>query len=94
MGTASIQLRFSTERPEVYDVESSVKFDPSEKHTDYESFISKVESLKNTNWEQPFGDGTASDKIVQDLVNLSDTDSFKKHATSDYPFDISNSLKG
>ena len=94
LGTASIQLRFSTERPEVYDVESSVKFDPSEKHTDYESFISKVESLKNTNWKQPFGDGTASDKIVQDLVNLSDTDSFKKHAPSDYPFDISNSLKG
>jgi UDP-N-acetylglucosamine 2-epimerase (non-hydrolysing) len=94
LGTPSIQLRFSTERPEVYDVKSSVKFDPSEKHTDYESFISKVESLKNTNWEQPFGDGRASDKIVQDLVNLSNTDSFKKHAPSDYPFDVSNSLKG
>ena len=94
LGTPSIQLRFSTERPEVYDVKSSVKFDPSEKHTDYESFISKVESLKNTNWEQPFGDGRASDKIVQDLVNLSNTDSFKKHAPSDYPFDVTNSLKG
>ena len=94
LGTASIQLRFSTERPEVYDVNSSVKFDPSVKHTDYESFILKVESLKNTKWEQPFGDGTASDKIVQDLVNLSNTDSFKKHAPSDYPFDISNSFKG
>jgi len=94
LGTASIQLRFSTERPEVYDVKSSVKFDPSEQHTDYESFISKVESLKNTKWEQPFGDGTASNKIVQDLVNLSNTDSFKKHSPSDYPFDISNSLKG
>jgi UDP-N-acetylglucosamine 2-epimerase (non-hydrolysing) len=94
LGTASIQLRFSTERPEVYDVKSSVKFDPSEQHTDYESFISKVESLKNTKWEQPFGDGTASNKIVQDLVNLSNTDSFKKHLPSDYPFDISNSLKG
>ena len=94
LGTASIQLRFSTERPEVYDVESSVKFNPSEQHTDYESFISKVESLKNTKWEQPFGDGTASDKIVQDLVNLSNTDSFKKHSPSDYSFDISNSFKG
>ena len=94
LGTASIQLRFSTERPEVYDVKSSVKFDPSEQHTDYESFISKVESLKNTNWEQPFGDGTASEKIVQDLVNLSNTDSFKKHSPSDYSFDISNSFKG
>ena len=93
LGTASIQLRFSTERPEVYDVKSSVKFDPSEQHTDYESFISKVESLKNTKWEQPFGDGTASDKIVQDLVNLSNTDSFKKHSPSDYSFDISNSFK-
>ena len=40
LGTASIQLRFSTERPEVYDVKSSVKFDPSiEQHTEYESFI-------------------------------------------------------
>ena len=94
LGTASIQLRFSTERPEVYDVKSSVKVDPSEKHNEYESFISKVESLKNTKWEQPFGDGTASDKIVQDLVNLTNTDSFNKHAPSDYPFDISNSLKG
>ena len=94
LGTASIQLRFSTERPEVYDVKSSVKFDPSEQHTDYESFISKVESLKNTKWEQPFGDGTASDKIVQDLVNLSNTDSFKKHSPSDSSFDISNSFKG
>ena len=94
LGTASIQLRFSTERPEVYDVKSSVKFDPSEQHTDYESFISKVESLKNTKWEQPFGDGTASDKIVEDLVNLSNTDSFKKHSPSDYSFDISNSFKG
>jgi UDP-N-acetylglucosamine 2-epimerase (non-hydrolysing) len=94
LGTASIQLRFSTERPEVYDVKSSVKFDPSEQHADYESFISKVESLKNTKWEQPFGDGRASDKIVQDLVNLSNTDSFKKHSPSDYPFDISNSFKG
>ena len=94
LGTASIQLRFSTERPEVYDVKSSVKFDPSEQHTDYESFISKVESMKNTKWEQPFGDGTASDKIVEDLVNLSNTDSFKKHSPSDYSFDISNSFKG
>jgi UDP-N-acetylglucosamine 2-epimerase (non-hydrolysing) len=94
LGTASIQLRFSTERPEVYDVKSSVKFDPSEKHSDYESFISKVDNLKNTTWKQPFGDGTASDQIVKDLVNLSNTDSFMKHAPTDYPFDISNSFKG
>jgi UDP-N-acetylglucosamine 2-epimerase (non-hydrolysing) len=73
---------------------SSVKFDPSEEHSEYESFLLKVENMKNTTWEQPFGDGSASDEIVKDLVNLSNTDSFKKHTPSDYPFDIRNSFKG
>ena len=94
LGTPSIQLRYSTERPEVYDVNSSVKFDPSKKNNEYESFISKAISLKNTNWIHPFGDGMASEKIVKDLELLSKTDSFKKHAPSDYQFDISNSFKG
>ena len=93
LGTPSIQLRFSTERPEVYDVKSSVKFDPSIEHNEYQSFLNKAQSLMDTKWKQPFGDGNASSKIVEDLIHLSQNDAFKKHKPGDYPFDISNSFK-
>ena len=36
IGKPSIQMRHSTERPEVYDVSSSIKFDPSEDINDFE----------------------------------------------------------
>ncbi len=84
---------FSTERPEVYDVKSSVKFDPSIEHNEYQSFLNKAQSLMDTKWKQPFGDGNASSKIVEDLIHLSQNDAFKKHKPGDYPFDISNSFK-
>ena len=93
LGTPSIQLRFSTERPEVYEVNSSVKFNPSIDHNEYDSFLSKVENLIGTKWVQPFGDGTASGNIVEDLIHQSKNDTFNKHHPSDYPFDISNSFK-
>ena len=67
LGTPSIQLRFSTERPEVYEVNSSVKFNPSIDHNEYDSFLSKVENLIGTKWVQPFGDGTASGKYSRRL---------------------------
>ena len=49
--------------------------------------------LVDTKWAQPFGDGKASDSIVDDLVELSESKSFHKHNKENYPFDISNSFK-
>ena len=49
--------------------------------------------LVDTKWEQPFGDGKASINIVDDLLELSHTNSFHKHNKENYPFDISNSFK-
>ena len=49
--------------------------------------------LVDTKWAQPFGDGKASDNIVDDLVELSESNSFHKHNKENYPFDISNSFK-
>jgi len=89
----SIQMRYSTERPEVYDVGASIKFDPSSKISDFQGYIDKVMKLVDTNWEQPFGEGNASDNIVNDLVELSHSNSFHKHNKENYPFDISNSFK-
>ena len=48
--------------------------------------------LVGTKWAQPFGDGKASDNIVDDLVELSESNSFHKHNKQNYPFDISNSF--
>ena len=39
-------MRYSTERPEVYDVSSSIKFDPSEDINDFEIYINNKISLK------------------------------------------------
>ena len=94
LGIPSIQMRYSTERPEVYDVKASVKFDPTVNDDSATSVINKVNGLISTKWSNPFGDGTASEIIVNDLVELSKQNNFKKHNSSDYPFDVSNSFKG
>ena len=94
LGIPSIQMRYSTERPEVYDVKASVKFDPTVNGDSAISVINKVNGLISTKWSNPFGDGTASEIIVNDLVELSKQNNFKKHNSSDYPFDVSNSFKG
>ena len=93
IGKPSIQMRPSTERPEVYDVGSSIKFDPSEEIKDFEIYISKVNKLTSNEWKQPFGDGNSSEKIVNDLIELSSTDTFNKHNRSDYAYDVSNAFK-
>ena len=68
IGIPSIQMRFSTERPEVYDVNASINFDPTQ---DYNSPIEQVTKLIGTNWNNPFGDGNSSEIIVKDLKQLS-----------------------
>ena len=93
IGNPSIQMRHSTERPEVYDVGSSIKFDPSEEIKDFEIYISKVNKLTSNEWKQPFGDGNSSEKIVNDLIELSSTDTFNKHNRNDYAYDVSNAFK-
>ena len=69
-------MRYSTERPEVYDVKASVKFDPTVNNNIGE-IIDKVNNLKK-GWKNPFGDGNSSEIIVNDLIELSNSDSFRK----------------
>jgi UDP-N-acetylglucosamine 2-epimerase (non-hydrolysing) len=92
LGIPSIQLRYSTERPEVYEVGSSIKFDPTLKYENYNLLHESAESLANSNWQQPFGDGTASQTIVEDLIYLSKNNDFNKHKKENYDFDISRSF--
>lgn len=92
LGVPSIQMRYSTERPEVYDVKASVKFDPTNNNLEIYKILSDVEDL-NKNWVNPFGVGNSSEIIVNDLIELSKSNDFKKHKPTDYSFDVSNSFK-
>ena len=92
LNVPSIQMRYSTERPEVYDVRASVKFDPTNNLVDSDEVIGAVMNL-NRGWSHPFGDGNSSEIIVKDLIELSNSNTFKRHSPKDYPFDTSRSFK-
>ena len=88
----SIQMRYSTERPEVYEVGSSIKFDPTLEVQKFQDIHLMVDSLNNNKWSHPFGDGTSSKVIVEDLIDLSKNNKFHMHNKEDYDFDISRSF--
>ena len=70
LGVPSVQMRTSTERPQVYDCGGSVKFDP---HTDYSpaelsAIVKSATDRRSTTWAHTLGDGLASQRIADDLV--------------------------
>jgi UDP-N-acetylglucosamine 2-epimerase (non-hydrolysing) len=76
----SLQMRRATERPQVYDCGSSVKFDPSEPESyPHDAVFAKLEALVGRTWEHGLGDGHASERIVADLLSRLDTDGFRGH---------------
>lgn len=92
LNVPSIQMRYSTERPEVYDVKASIKFDPTVNYANISETIDEVSKIKR-GWKNPFGEGNSSEIIVNDLIELSNSDTFRRHMPSDYPFDTSRSFK-
>lgn len=91
----SVQMRRSTERPQVYDARSSVKFDPTEpeRYPPSEVF-GKLERLVGTTWEHGLGDGLSSKRIVDDIVFRFRNNSFAGHQPKNYHLDISRSYQG
>ncbi len=69
LGVPSIQMRMSTERPEVYEVGSSIKFDPT-RNANFDEIIFEFEKLSNRVWKQPFGDGLASNRIATEIIKF------------------------
>lgn len=90
----SLQLRKSTERPQVYDAGSSVKFDPAQPEL-YPSrhVYEKLEALYGKTWPNPLGDGKASGRIAGDLLARLENGSFGGHHPSQYHLNISRSFR-
>jgi UDP-N-acetylglucosamine 2-epimerase (non-hydrolysing) len=81
----SLQMRKSTERPQVYDVGSSVKFDPAEadKYPAADVFR-KLESLVGRKWVHTLGDGQSSERIAEDLHRRIVDNDFFRHKPEHY----------
>jgi UDP-N-acetylglucosamine 2-epimerase (non-hydrolysing) len=90
----SLQMRKSTERPQVYDVGSSAKFDPA-KPDQYppDTVYAKFESLYGRTWANPLGDGRASERITNDLVMRLRNGAFRRHKPEDYHLDVRRSYR-
>lgn len=90
----SLQIRKSTERPQVYDVGSSVKFDPAEAwRYPHDVVFHKLEGLYGKTWEHRLGDGKASERVVNDLLDRLRNDGFRMHKPEEYHLNIRRSYR-
>ena len=90
----SLQMRKATERPQVYDVGSSVKFDPTQPDRyPHDIVYRKLEGLYGKTWKHNLGDGKASERIVNDLLNRLRNDGFRMHKPEDYHLEIARSYR-
>lgn len=94
IGVPSLQIRKATERPQVYDCRSSVKFDPA-RPQDYPAheLFAKLEALYGTTWEHGLGDGHASERLVEDLLHRVQTDTIRGHLPENSHIDVSRSYR-
>jgi len=94
LGVPSLQIRKATERPQVYDAGSSVKFDPA-RPNDYPHNVvyEKLENLCGKKWEHNLGDGKASERIVGDLLDRLRNDGFRMHKPQDYHLETARSYR-
>ena len=96
LGVPSIQVRKATERPQVYDCGSSVKFDPTstEEKYHFDTIWAKTWKIKNTKWDHNLGDGHSSQRIVDDILERLETnDGFRNHLPEKNHLDISRSFQ-
>jgi UDP-N-acetylglucosamine 2-epimerase (non-hydrolysing) len=90
----SLQMRKSTERPQVYDVGSSVKFDPADaSHYPAAEVFRKMEGLVGKTWPQTLGDGRSSERIAQDLHRRVVENDFARHKPGHYHVPVARSYR-
>ena len=77
----TVQMRRSTERPEVYDVGGAVRFDPGAEwlDVDLERVVGSFDALSEHTWRHSLGDGHASERIIGDLIARLEGSGFRNH---------------
>jgi UDP-N-acetylglucosamine 2-epimerase len=94
LGVPSLQIRKATERPQVYDCGSSVKFDPARPEDyDADELYAKLEWLRVREWEHGLGDGNSSERLVDDLVQAVVSGEIRGHRPEDSHIDVSRSYR-
>ena len=94
LGVPSVQMRRASERPQTYDIGSSVKFDPTQpKKYPANRIYAKLELLRGRKWKHGLGDGKASQRIYSDVVKRLLTDTVAMHRPKDYHLDIRRSYR-
>jgi UDP-N-acetylglucosamine 2-epimerase (non-hydrolysing) len=90
----SLQMRKSTERPQVYDVKSSVKFDPAEPaRYPAADVFRKLDALRGTRWTHTLGDGQSSQRIADDLHRRVIERDFARHRPEHYHVPVARSFR-
>lgn len=81
LGVPSIQMRTSTERPQVYDSGGCVKFDPLLTYSANElgTVIDSARNRRTTQTKHTLGDGNASSIIVSDLLRRFESGQWRGH---------------
>ncbi len=65
----AINIRKSTERPQIYDVKSCVKFDPDQPNKYPPKLVlKKLAAITGKRWKHTFGDGRSSERIAKDII--------------------------
>ena len=83
LGIPAVQMRKATERPQVYEFGSAVKFDPSSNSSIVDT-VKALDKLKAHSWKHGFGDGEASYRIVDDLIERFNSNTFNGHQPTKY----------
>lgn len=80
LNVPAVQIRKSTERPQVYDVRGAVKFDPDqpEKYTP-KIVYKKLNKITGTTWKHTLGDGKSSERIANDIIMRLRTGKLRGH---------------
>lgn len=89
----AVQIRKSTERPQVYDVKGAVKFDPDQpkKYTP-EIVYKKLNAITGTRWKHILGDGKASKRIAKDIIKRLRKGNIRGHLPEDNHLPIKRSF--
>jgi UDP-N-acetylglucosamine 2-epimerase (non-hydrolysing) len=83
LGTPSIQMRHSTERPQVYSWGASIKFDPAQ-DSDPMTILHKVTQIQKGSWTHNFGKGDSSQLIFESVIKKLDDGQLSRHEPERY----------